>query len=640
VLSPSRAARLAARATRRRADGSRGLLTRRAWRRLATAGDSGDQAAVSAAWEEWLRAPSDELWEALSCWQGRQPLAEAAFEAGIDPDHTPGERAAIGAFCTERGVAPQDAVRRAVFYVLTGQAAQHRAADPDGRLLAVGYGLAGERARTALRDALASAGDLDIVRVVGEGRQLSAAERDYLSQHLAGRCDWDGLWRLVRDLPLTEAVAAMQLFGDGWRPASEGDRAMFARLARAEPAAIARSGEALAAPVVIDVKTDGRVFPGSFSPDGRQLLVAVVGVDDKYSGVRVFDLPGGTLLERHDYPGGLPPPAVVHLGSAFLVVGHRTEGVWELVRYAGGQPRVFHWSRFPMYAAAHPAGFVVLEVELRARWRLMLYDAAGEMLSDSHLYAGPQPGQPSDWGGPNQVVTDPVTGRIAVSGDDVLVLAADGSSVLAGTQMPPWSFHGSPRFFAACFTGPDSVVALETGGLRRYRIAGSRLEPEASVLSQTSATYCPLAAIPHRGEIAARGREGQVSYLDAETLTEKIHSEELGGSYGTEFWGSTDGRSQALSMSTGTRHFVRVVWGGYAASQLAARPLGGMGPDALAVATAALQAETPRLEAGPFLRLLRDCLRPRFETDVGLAEARPAPGGDDDVGLAAGEWPG
>jgi hypothetical protein len=53
VLSEARAERLALRAARCRRDGGRGPLARRAWRRLANAGDGGDRNAIGAVWQAW-----------------------------------------------------------------------------------------------------------------------------------------------------------------------------------------------------------------------------------------------------------------------------------------------------------------------------------------------------------------------------------------------------------------------------------------------------------------------------------------------------------------------------------------------------------------------------------------------------------
>jgi hypothetical protein len=62
MMSAARAVRLGRRARRRRADGSRGFLARRAWQGLVRAGDRGQEAAVEAVWELWLEDPGDESW--------------------------------------------------------------------------------------------------------------------------------------------------------------------------------------------------------------------------------------------------------------------------------------------------------------------------------------------------------------------------------------------------------------------------------------------------------------------------------------------------------------------------------------------------------------------------------------------------
>jgi hypothetical protein len=59
-LNGARATRLAGRATRRRRDGTRGVLARWAWSRLTAAADRGSQPAIDAVWRAWLRDPGDE----------------------------------------------------------------------------------------------------------------------------------------------------------------------------------------------------------------------------------------------------------------------------------------------------------------------------------------------------------------------------------------------------------------------------------------------------------------------------------------------------------------------------------------------------------------------------------------------------
>jgi hypothetical protein len=84
------------------------------------------------------------------------------------------------------------------------------------------------------------------------------------------------------------------------------------------------------------------------------------------------------------------------------------------------------------------------------------------------------------------------------------------------------------------------------------------------------------------------------------------------------------------------RSFVRVIWGEDAAArERLVRPTGSMRLADLATATGARRGPRSR----PFLDLLRACLELRFATEVGLADTRPAAGGDDDVGIAANERP-
>jgi len=109
------------------------------------------------------------------------------------------------------GLAPGKATQRALFFVLTGQRAQHRAEDPDGSLLAEAYREAREEQRAAVRQALAGADDLDLVRVIaGAGRGAVAAvtpwEASYLGGQFAVRRDWAGLLQFALGLPLAAAA--------------------------------------------------------------------------------------------------------------------------------------------------------------------------------------------------------------------------------------------------------------------------------------------------------------------------------------------------------------------------------------------------------------------------------------------------
>jgi hypothetical protein len=196
-------------------------------------------------WRAWLAGPEERIWTVLPPYvQGR------VFAEAVNPARSAAERAAIGAFCAAHGQAPPDTAERAMFYVLTGQLVQHRAADPDGALLAVAFRRARGPARVLVRQTLVEAGDLDLIGVIaGTGRDRPAAitadEAGYLIGQLAGQRDWAVLWELAQDLPAASAVAALARFPDGWQPAGERDQALFSCLAHVSAKRIARARNSL-----------------------------------------------------------------------------------------------------------------------------------------------------------------------------------------------------------------------------------------------------------------------------------------------------------------------------------------------------------------------------------------------------------
>jgi hypothetical protein len=602
VLSAKRATRLARRATRRRDNGSRSVRAWRAWRHLAEAGERGDRNAITAVWLVWLRDPGDELWEALTRWWGADEPAERACRAVAESYRPTAERASIAAFCIRRGLAPGDENQRAVFYVLTGQVAKYWTADPDGSRLAVGYQDATESVRALLRQVMADDSDLDVPNILaaippGRAAALTDGEGRYLEDRLAGRRDWPALWQLARDLPLAQAVTAMRRFDDGWRPDDDRNRALFGLLAGSDPDAVARALSALETPALIRIEMDDTPTRGSFSPDSGQLLVATER-DGRYSGCRVFELPGGTLTERHDYRGGRPPQAVLHLGEAFFVVGCRGFEVWELVRYTAGQPAVIEWNQEPIIVAQHPAGFVMEKWRLGS-CRLRLYDARGEVAEEVTVgLADPEPGV-------HLAAADPGTGRLAMRGTHLWILDSDWARVLAKLKLQE---KGSSHI---SFVGPEHVAVIdENEPAALYDWLGNR----TAVFDyyRESAAYC-RDFVPLRGEIAVLD-QGTVRYLSSPYFGHAHHAGPLRRARGQALWGSADGRSHALGGWRAGHGFVDVVWGGDPAVQeLARRPMAGTGPDDLAAVAAALRAPVPGATARPFLELLQACLQARAE---------------------------
>jgi hypothetical protein len=600
VLSAQRAARLAHRATRRRDDSSRSAQAWRAWRSLAEAGDRGDQNAIGAVWQAWLSDPGDELWDALARWREPGLMADEACRAATDTRRTAAERAAIQAFCVHRGLAPQDETQRTVFYVLTGQAAEYWAADPDGSRLAAGYQSADEPTRAMLRQAMAGDSDLNLPDVLAAHRPdqavaLTAEESQYLASRLVDRRDWPALWRLARDLPLVQAVLVMRLFSNGWRPAEERERALFGRLAEADLDGIIRALDALEAPALIHVELDDVPTHGSFSPDGKQLLVATER-GGRYSGCRVFELPLGTPIERHDYHGGRPPQAVLHLGESFFLVGCKGFETWELIRYTAGQPEVIDWNQAPINVAQHPAGFVMDKWLLGGR-RLRLCDAHGEVTRDITVrVVDPVPGL-------HLAAADPRTGRLAIRGAYLWILDSDGVGVLGKMRLrentpPRVSFLGPEHVATVDATG-QAVVYAVTGGLRLQAVAN---------LPPVCRDFVPL-----RDDVAVL-RTGKVQYLKPGPFSDAHPPGPLDRASGQALWGSADGRCHALGGRRDGHGFADIIWGGdVAVQELARRPMAGMGPDELAAVMAALRAPVPGAAARPFLELLQACLACRAE---------------------------
>lgn len=242
VLSTEDAARLVRQAARRRANGARGLWTRRAWRRLVRRCAAGDPAA-----QEAVRAIAAEL-----------------------PDTDVQELVAV---------APQETAD-AAYLVLIGQSAQYRALDPDGSLPALAYRAAAAQARARLRTVMASEGDAEVIRVMVTGdrrdriAEMSTDELDYVRHQLARHQSRDELRRLTLDLPPAEAAEAARLLPERERTGGAADS--LSMLAERSPEQLRALVGRLPRVRLITHSTPGNRLPASFSPDASELAVTSV----------------------------------------------------------------------------------------------------------------------------------------------------------------------------------------------------------------------------------------------------------------------------------------------------------------------------------------------------------------------------
>ncbi|GKQ41110.1 hypothetical protein ALMP_76290 [Streptomyces sp. A012304] len=291
-LTADDAALLLHRSARRRADGSRGVRARHAWRRLVRACAAGDPAA-----QDTARAAAAGLRE-------RDALDLAA-------------------------AAPEEPTDRAAYLVLIGQFAQRRALDPDGSLLALAYRAAPPRIRARLRTAMAAEGDGEVIRVVVTGdrrdrvAEMSYDELDYLGHHLAERQDWAELRRLVRDLPLAKGAAAARLLPVTER--TDGVVGLLAGASAPSPEQLRALVDRLPrdAPITYDVSGDHQ--GASFSPDTSELALRyAVRKRGLPRELRVETLRIGTGDITRRFAGSTPTAAetetsILHLGDEILV---------------------------------------------------------------------------------------------------------------------------------------------------------------------------------------------------------------------------------------------------------------------------------------------------------------------------------
>jgi hypothetical protein len=556
-----------------------------------------------------------------------QPAWGTAGGSGgaVNPERPAGSRAAIGSFCTTHGLAPGKPAAQALFYVLTGQQTQHRAADPDGSLLAAGYQAGTKAIQAAVRESLAGAGHLDLIRIVagtpGQERRpaISAEESAYLVSQLRARGDWATLWRLAKDLPVQPAVAAVGGFPSGWQPADDADQVLFQRLRGVRPDQITRAQATL---TPLRIEAGGHIEAGSLSPDGQKLAVAI---SNGWSlGFRVFDLRTGAMSGAL-HLGDLRPlylqPRVLHLEDAVLVGRLRSDGNYALTHHSGGQVNTIWCVRGGARAEAlarHPEGFIMLWKPSN-KYRLRLCDASGGELWDTDE---DQIGLHRWWPGDcHLAAVDPASGRLAVcSQSHVWVCDASADQVRLVTTFFTDRWYPS----TGCFVAPDCLVLASPDGVRRYYLAEHGVVREAAATFESALpSVPPLVWLPERGAIALAGD----GIRDARTLKPAVGLSRASWMRVPPVWTTADGRCLVFTVGTSIRVVRHPLTD--AIAPLADQPLASLTLADSRWVFDALATTAADSAVWPLLDVLAAGLEHRFGTEVALGAPGRAHAADD-----------
>jgi hypothetical protein len=567
-------------------------------------------------WLMWLRDPADEPWECLDRWL-RTPH-ERVFSVAVDPATDARTRTAVGEFCARHGLAPADPVDKVLFFVLTGQAAAHRALDPDFALLAIAYRGAREATQAALRQEMVGAGDVDFVRVIATNRDKDPTddEIDYLTRQFARAGEWQDLWRLVRDLPLWHAVAAMPLF-DRWQPRSDVDRALFDRLAAARPEVVHDLAGELRRIRSAPLSHIPRVCHASFSPDGRELAV-ISGLEG------IFRLVGARLVGR---PTQFVPGSVLHLGKTMITVetGPNRGATSQLIRYtAYGNTKI--WEGTYRHDGILAMASVGDRFFAARRGELLHGTGDGSLRRVPFAY-------------PLSLATEPASGRVAVGASRELSILDENLRTIARVWLPGIAVGG---VHDVVFTGPDRLVTMDKRGrLRRWERAEHtlRVEAEAQVpehvwsvktrfLEPGGHRAPALHAFPVVGRVAVAGR-GRVAWLDAHTLADAdappgLPEAEAG------MWSSVDG-TQLMIVRDRAVHVADLLL--RTVGDVVTTPLSRLGLGDLTALLTAAERRDLVPDVRELLDLVRARLEHRFATEISLGATTAVRAAGDDIAL-------
>ncbi|WP_238014295.1 hypothetical protein KZZ52_32630 [Dactylosporangium sp. AC04546] len=519
---------------------------------------------------------------------GAAAFAEQLCELALD-------RPELAEWCAAHDLLPADPTEAAVFLLLTWQLERYRAADPDGRLVAAAFTGADPQRRGRLLAAMANEGDFDLVAVAAGQVSDRPDHRGLVVEHFAARNDWPQLWRLIWDLPIVEAAAAVQRTGD-WSPDGPADRALHAVLAGADLEWLAGTAEVM--PEVDRVVLPGRPLEMALSPGGARLAVGYAGpLTGRVHDVEVATDAGGPHC--HWDPGPDGPRHLVHLGG--VMVGAERTG---LFRYEyGGRERLYDEPVVTVLPLG--TGFVALAED----GTLLFGDADGL----TREQAWPAPDRPYGL-------------AAAPGGRQLAVAAATRLHLLDGWGAPVASVAAAATGGLA-FTAHDTLVTLAGGQLTRWHAAQRRLERRDAV----PATGGRLDVVDGMGLLVLTDGD-TVVFRDAATLAPC--APDLEGPAAHPYPRAAAGRIAVARPEDGPTCVVEVL--PPPAHRLVGRPIGGLTPADLAT----VEAEVAADRAGPWerrlLELLRDTLRVRFDHEIALGGSASV-AGDTDIVIARGE---
>jgi hypothetical protein len=317
-------------------------------------------------------------------------------------------------------------------------------------------------------------------------------------ERLADERDHAARWRLVLAASLDVAVPAMPLF-DGWRPADEAGRALFARLRAADPGAIVAA--ARPAPVMRPAPRVGHL---SFSPDVSEVATM------SWDVLEIHSLPAGRLLHRSAHPRSAFTAGydeLLHLGDALvrpaspsgsnrgkMIVRHRRPR-WDAESLASFS------NRNPLWLARVPGGFVA-----DTEWGLFHGTADG-----------PLPVRATQASTQALLAADPVTGRLAATEPKAQNLIVLDSELRVTAR-----HHLGHALLAGWFLGPARLVTYGDGGvLRSWEVTDDSIVAQGATVSARGGTHpqqLGLTVVPTRGLVVLERPGGPPTWLRAHDL--------------------------------------------------------------------------------------------------------------------------